>query len=79
MIILVFLPVNPDNCDECYGDFPKYANIINKLEHVEAIDLTQLEGDNLFYDGLHLNSNGAEVFAYELANRLHSLMESNGQ
>lgn len=69
--VLVLMPVNPDECKECYKDFKIYKRIIEEETNIKVIDLSNFILDtNLFYDRAHLNKKGANLVSSEIAKQL---------
>lgn len=75
MYILVFLPINPDECSGHYQDFDESSKMIEKETGIQVINLSDYLLDNkYFYDAYHPNKDGAKVLSLELSNRLKSYL-----
>jgi hypothetical protein len=69
--VLLFLPVNSDECKESYKEFNVIAENINRLTNIRIINLSGLIKNNIFfYDGLHCNKEGAKIISKEISNKL---------
>lgn len=69
--VLLFLPVNPDECDNSYDEFKIIAKDITAKTKIEIIDLSELFKNNYyFYDGLHCNKLGACIISQEISKQL---------
>jgi hypothetical protein len=65
---IVLMPVNSDECEECYEDFIKYENMIEQLTNIRVINLTDLlMKSRYFYDAMHPNLEGAKIVSSEIA------------
>jgi hypothetical protein len=72
--ILVLMPVNPDECKECYDDFKEYKKMIEEATNIRVIDLTDLIMDTgYFYDAVHVNKEGAKIISSQIAKQLSVL------
>ena len=66
------MPVNPDDCKDCYEDFNKYKKLIEEDTNIRVINLTDLLMDSeYFYDYLHPNREGAKIISAEIAKQLN--------
>lgn len=78
--ILMFMPVNPDECHDCYEDFKTYKRMIEDETGIETIDLSGLIKDaNLFYDAYHPNKAGAKIISSEIALQLLPIVSQIAQ
>ncbi len=69
--VIVLMPVNPDECNECYRDFKEYKRMIQDLTDIRVIDITELLLDtNCFYDAIHANKEGARIISSQIGNEL---------
>jgi len=69
--IIVFMPVNPDECNECYQDFKKYADLIETSTDIRVINLADILLDTgYFYDATHANIDGARIISLAIAEQL---------
>lgn len=69
--VIVFMPVNPDECNECYQNFKVYKDLIEETTNIHVIDLTDLILDTkYFYDAQHANKDGAKIISSEIARKL---------
>lgn len=72
--IIVLMPVNPDECNECYDDFKEYKKMIEEFTSIRVIDITDLILDtNYFYDATHVNKEGAKIISSQIAKQLKTL------
>ncbi len=75
--VIVLMPVNPDNCSECYDDFNKYAEELKKIENLYVINITNILTPEYFYDGYHANREGAKIISKEISNKIKILNLDN--
>jgi hypothetical protein len=77
---IVLMPVNPDQCRECYEDFRKYKKIIEESTNIKVINLTDFILDSqYYYDAMHPNLEGAEIVSSEIARFLKMTESDNGK
>jgi hypothetical protein len=68
---IVLMPVNPDECKECYQDFKEYTKMIEEVTNIRVIDITDLILDTkYFYDAMHANKDGAKIISSQIAKQL---------
>lgn len=66
--IIVLMPVNPDECKECYADFKEYKRVIENTTNISVIDITDLIQDtSYYYDAIHVNKDGAKIISSQIA------------
>jgi hypothetical protein len=69
--ILVLMPVNPDECKDCYQDFSKYTKMIEEETGIHVINLTEIiPEEKYWYEAFHANKNGARIVSNQLAKLL---------
>lgn len=74
--VFVLMPVNPDNCSECYDDFIKYEKQLRQIDDIYVINILNLIEPKYFYDGYHANREGAKIISAEISRQL-KLMQLN--
>jgi len=76
--IIVLMPVNPDECKDCYEDFRKYEEVIKETTTLNVINISDLLLDpEYFYDATHANKEGAIIISSEIAKQLKYLTEDS--
>lgn len=72
--LIVLMPVNPDQCKECYEDFRQYKKTIEKFTNIKVINLTDIILESqYFYDAMHPNVEGAKIVSLEIARFLEGM------
>lgn len=72
--LIVLMPVNPDECRDCYEDFEKYEEIVEAVTNIEVINLSDFLVDtDYFYDATHANKKGAKIISSEIAKQIKNL------
>lgn len=74
--IIVFMPVNPDECKDCYQDFKEYARLIEEKTDIKVINLSDYILDTkYFYDAMHANIDGAKLLSSEIGVQLRIILK----
>lgn len=75
--VIVLMPVNPDECKECYEDFKYYEEIIEETTKIEVINISDLLlNSGFFYDATHANKEGAKMISLEIAKQIGYMKEN---
>ncbi len=73
--ILVFMPVNQDQCDQYYDTFLQYKKMVEFETNIQVINLSDfLLNTDYFYDSTHPNKKGAKLISRELAEQLKQVL-----
>jgi len=65
---IVLMPVNPDQCKDCYEDFKYYEKIIEEFTDIRVVNLSDfILESQYFYDAMHPNLEGAKIISSEIA------------
>jgi len=69
--IIVFMPVNPDECSDSYNDFLEYGRMIEQETGVKVLNISKLILDRrFFYDATHVNKEGAKIISLEISRQM---------
>ena len=73
--IVVFMPVNTDECKDAHKYAAKYSEQLKQKTGIAVIDLTGfLPSPEYYYDAFHMNKKGAEIVSAEVAKQLNLII-----